>query len=440
MSRATYFFPSGAVRCGLVALALWLPFAGAPAAARAGDAHALLRRCGVDENSLKSLEDGRSMRPEELPALYRCLLRADNLPPREVERLARRAVDPIAIRNQSAALRGQIYRLVGRVTSIEKAKAPPAVAERFGVDACFGCRMKLETNGAPVLIYTRNVPEAWRDEESIEQRGGAYGVYLKCSSSDPALPAPVFVAARLAWWPQNMLGDLEVDAAALAAVENNRPLTAGERDAFYQTLAAVGRAEPGELRRAAESELERSGSRAPAMTPLFNQANRQKGRLLVVEGTVRSAVEVPLDDPAAAARFGFQRYYQLALFPYAQADASDAGSQGNPLVVCVRELPPGLPLGDDPAYAEPIRVAGFYFKKWAYPLPERDGKAVWQLAPLLIGDRPTRLAPAPSVGGATSASAAALAALALAAAVWAIARIPRRNLYFRSPPAKISGA
>jgi hypothetical protein len=272
--------------------------------------------------------------------------------------------------------------------TVELCTAPAPLAQRFGFEHYYRCELKLSGSATPVVVYTRLVPEAWREGVEIPQRGGALGIFLKLSSTDPALPAPLFVAPRLAWYPAGLLGDLGMDFGLMATLKENRPLLGEEQEAFYQLLSAVGRAKPGELLRQADAELRRSGRRSISVVPLFNQPEQQSGRLVVLEGSARSVVEVPIDDPELAARLGINHYYQITLFTYGTPQETDADSQGNPLVVCVRELPAGMPVGDDPGYTEQVRVAGFYFKKWSYPILRPGEKSVLQLAPLVIGQKP----------------------------------------------------
>jgi len=98
-------------------------------------------------------------------------------------------------------------------------------------------------------------------------------------------------------------------------------------------------------------------------------------------------LRIPVTDPDIRQRFGIDHYYNIYLFT--------EDSQSNPVVFCVRELPPGMPTGDAPQYAEYVEVAGFFFKTWAYRVPSialgpdsPEGGRRMQLAPLLIGARP----------------------------------------------------
>lgn len=143
--------------------------------------------------------------------------------------------------------------------------------------------------------------------------------------------------------------------------------------------------------------LREAGEGQYSVIPLFNQADRQHGQLVKLEGTVRRAVKILVDSdrgrPAnrdIATRLGIGHYYELELFP--------SDSQNNPVVFCVRDLPPGFPVGL--IDGERVRVAGFFFKSWAYrpqgtPSGEnRSGSSsarALQVAPLLIGREPTWL-------------------------------------------------
>ncbi len=73
-------------------------------------------------------------------------------------------------------------------------------------------------------------------------------------------------------------------------------------------------------------------------------------------GEALRAVRVRVDDPDVVRRFGIRQYYEI--------EVVTPDSQNNPLVVCVAELPEGLPLGDK--IHESVRVAGFFLKSWAY--------------------------------------------------------------------------
>jgi hypothetical protein len=153
------------------------------------------------------------------------------------------------------------------------------------------------------------------------------------------------------------------------------------RECFYQLLAAVGRAAPGKLLEEAKHQLATEGQAFTSVVPLFNEAEKNRGRLVLLRGTAREVLRVDVPDRDIRARFGITYYYQIHLFT--------EDSQGNPLVVCVREVPSKMPTGSGPTYGEMVTVAGFFFNTWAYRRQPDEGanskEPVWQLAPLIIG-------------------------------------------------------
>ena len=211
----------------------------------------------------------------------------------------------------------------------------------------------------------------------------------------------VFAAPRLAWYPDNLLGKLGMDFGLLDSPQARKPFNPRnpeDREAFYQLLAAVGRADPGQLLQAAEEDLpktpaawrstDQQGQEQYSVVPLFNEPATQPGRLVELFGTARLIEEVHLDprlDADIIARFGLDHYYQVSLFT--------DDSQGNPVTFCIRELPEGMPYGNLPHYGETVRIAGFFFKTWSYGVPKMtdpaldpgDPKTHQQLSPLLIG-------------------------------------------------------
>ena len=105
-----------------------------------------------------------------------------------------------------------------------------------------------------------------------------------------------------------------------------------------------------------------------------------------------------------------------------------------PVVCCVRDLPAGMPTGDQ--ISESVVVSGFALKRYGYPLADavigdevRKGKRLE--APLVIGRRAT-WQPRPSTAAASNvlfgvfAGLAALVAAALAWGAWSMRRDARQ--------------
>lgn len=166
-----------------------------------------------------------------------------------------------------------------------------------------------------------------------------------------------------------------MDVGLLDDLADRRPLRREERECFYQALAAAAGAEKGQLRKEAVDR--------DSVEPLFNDPAQQRGKLVMLSGTARRVLRVRVEDPDIRRRFGIDHYYEIYLYT--------DDSQGNPLVFCVTRLPNGMPTGTGPDYTEPVSVAGFFLKSWAYPSGRRaepdqgDRPPPLQLAPLLVG-------------------------------------------------------
>ena len=185
-----------------------------------------------------------------------------------------------------------------------------------------------------------------------------------------------------------------MDAELLDTLRDRQKIGPPQRECFYQMLAAVGRAKPGQLLRRARQELKKEGKTSFSAVPLFNDPGDQRGRLVSFSGAARRVVKVRVQDPDIVERFGIKYYYEIYLFT--------PDSQDNPLVFCVRELPEGMPTGSDPRYSQQVEVAGFFLQTWSYRpelANEPDGNPdARQLAPLLIGREPRWSRPPQAAG------------------------------------------
>jgi len=418
-----------------------------PTPAQVSGPRDLLRHHGIDDSHFDRLVDGRPIDANENETLLKVIYRVcpywipevdsriGGLAMIDVERWAHDELDLEALAEQPQASRGQMFRLSGRVKSIEVRTPLPEVVERFELPQYYRCEFTL-AKGQPAVIYTRNVPRAWQSGGAIDQQASAFGLFLKLAGVDEQQPVPVFVAPRIAWHPETPLGRLGMDVGTLDVVEDGRRLIERDREAFYQMLAAVGRAQPGELLRRANRELERAadqwkrtdkqGKEHFSVVPLFNEPKQSRGRLVALSGTARRVVRIRVEDPDIVARFGIDHYYEMAIFT--------DDSQGNPLVCCVTRLPQGMPAGDGPRYGEHVRVAAFFFKTWAYrverpdlePKPTTGRTSRRQLAPLLIAREPVwypskELAPN-TMAGAIAGGLFVLALLGIWVALWRYGR------------------
>lgn len=352
---------------------------------------------GIGESSLAQARDGQPVGREDEELLVRLLDRMAALQPAEISDWSETPPTWRLFWEQPGALRGRLFTIEGRLRDVQSVGVIPELAARSGMKRYYICTIADE-QGLAYSVCARRVPQAWSSRVPVEDRVRATGIFVKWSGSSPESPQPVLAADRPAWFPDNLLGRLGMDCALLddvpvgqtaeAEAGTDSPtglerffLTGRDREAFYQMLAAAGRAKPGELYEPARRDLEQSGNSSFPVVKLFNEPASQLGRLVLLYGTARRIEKIDVQDADIRRRFGITHYYSIYLFTQ--------DSQNNPLVCCVRELPPGIPLGEGPRYAVDLAVAAFFYKTWGYR-PERASsetgqQTAWQLAPLLIG-------------------------------------------------------
>jgi hypothetical protein len=296
-------------------------------------------------------------------ALLRVLYALRRFQAQDVARWAERSWNGTEIGKDLGAAQGDLLQITGKLVEIEAVDLPAELAARFEMPRYFRGQVECAENRGRVTIWVREVPRAWK-MGAVAEPVSAVGALLG-ADGDGAL---VLAADRLAWHPDTPLGRLGMDVGLLDDVTQRAPLKERERDAFYQLLAAAGSLE------------DPPGSHEPnSVVPLFNDPAGQVGRLVELAGIARRAIRVPIADKEVRRRLGIDHYFELEIFT--------PDSQGNPLVCCVRELPPDMPEGDQ--IAENVWLWAVFLKVWSF---ETRGEAVAnspggprQLAPLLVG-------------------------------------------------------
>jgi hypothetical protein len=387
--------------CLLIAMALGLSLVGFARAEekRPSNSREMFRFLGAGDTYFERMTGGVPVDTDELDPLLRILFKLRQFPAADMERWAIDGDKLGEAIGQAGKFRGSIFRLRGRVIAVEPQRPTAEQSQRYEMPRYFRCRLQIDSPPCFADIYTEDVPVAWRKGSKPNVDGGAFGVFLKTAKKIDNRDAPVFVAPRIAWYSDDLLGRLGMDYGLLddlANVKNMSPEKHDslDREAFLEMLAAVGRAKPGELARQADADLtsapkdlkwtDREGKPHFSVVPLFNQPKTQVGRLVVLSGTARLIEKVYVEDPNAVARFGFDHYFLVSLFT--------DDSNGNPLTFCVRELPEGMPYGNLPHYGESVRIAGFFYKTWVYPVKRMadpslmsNPKTGGQASPLLFG-------------------------------------------------------
>jgi len=340
-------------------------------AAAVSEIRSLLELLGIEASELIAWARQTSSLDElNGEGLWRLLYAVRRLRTWDLERLA---LAPTQWSDNSAdpdVYCGAATRVKGRVVHIDSHRLPGADATRLGFDRYYRCQFVTADSERTIWFYALDVPDEWSIGEAVDYRASGIGLFATAVNDPADRQVVVLVGQRIAWHPTTMLGELGVDVGLLDDVQDRSKIRAEEREAFYQILAACAGNDQGLLNRLAAREVS-------SVVPLFNEPASMRGKLVSLKGTAVSAVPVRVEAEDIRSRFGIQQYYEIAMFT--------DDSQQNPIVFCVVDLPEGMPSGAD--IFERIRVAGFFFKAWAYPRASGN-RATRQIAPLLIGQSP----------------------------------------------------
>jgi len=239
--------------------------------------------------------------------------------------------------------------------------------------------------GVRATIVALRMPRALVDKPKLDEPIGIDGLLVKNAGTAEA-PLPVLFTRRPAWYPDTTLGNLGMDYGLYDDVRDVSRDLLHEREAFYQLLAAMGRATQPQLAADARANFD-AASGEFSVVPLFgtkeepNLPRTMRGQLVTLVGTARRAVSVVVNDADIQERFGIKKYYEVSLYT--------ADSQQNPLIFNVLELPPDLEEGEDihvRVRAIGTFLTGFFYQRDATPDEASRGiRPDRQKAPLLIG-------------------------------------------------------
>lgn len=391
----------------------------------------VLSVAGWTAERLGQLKDGEPLDSMAQAEVARLLLRLQSIPPTKLSEWAQGEVDLETLRDEPASGRGELFHLTGRVVGVLEERLDETARAALEEPTWYVCEMRLE-QGAIVEVIARAIPPAWSELSPLEEPVACNAVFVRTTDNGRLQ----FVAPHIAWYPVEpdpplvnfgmaTLGSLGVDLAEWISLKRAGGLTSADFTAFYEALAAMRKIDASQLAELAQgnltryakpyreelSKLHEEAARTTrrgailreivttanegrfSVWPLFLEADRQQGQLVVLDGVVRRAVKVDTsidregDTSDAFTRFGIEHYYELELFT--------EDSQNKPLVFCVLELPAGFATGDD--LHEPVRMAGFLFKVWVYrgrQSVEAEGASSEgrEAAPLLIGRGPLQIA------------------------------------------------
>jgi hypothetical protein len=194
----------------------------------------------------------------------------------------------------------------------------------------------------------------------------------------------------------------------------------------------------------ADRVAQRAEQGLSSVWPMFLAPEESMGELFLIEGTARRAVRIVVDDASAAdavRRLARREHAATPLREYYEVDVFTTDSQNQPVICCAARLPAGFPEGD--VIREPIRMAGVFFKRWAYARrPAADPAAAEKLperlaAPLMLAAELQWLRPVETSAPVDRGLGAGIALAAALAVVWAfLARVARRDRLARQRRAR----
>jgi hypothetical protein len=398
----------------------------------------------IDRGSRAALEERSPWTPAKQDVALRVLARLTRLP---TNLAAQWNADAVGLGSLAEGQRVEdlLVKVEGRAVFVAAVPLSEEQAEVAGRRQLEVVRI-LTDAGTAVDILADHVPKAWPRSVRIDEPAAAIGLPLSegpgpatiPAGDGPAeVPATMLLAAKsVAWFPLTPFGALGMDYGLFDFVVDGQKLAAGDTEAFYAALAAVGRAAPAGGDEAAGPP----GDIVPLINPGSGWFAKHRGEPFTIEGVARRATRIEVDDPLRRRQLGTDHYWELYVFVRTPLLKVHGRLQEDyPVVCCVRTLPSAMPTGQQ--ISERVRVAGFAFKRYGYPLPDvrisssqgdKEQKGQRQETALLIGNQ-ARWRPAPSPTGQVDAlgwiflAIAAVIGIAIALAAWSFARDSRRR-------------
>lgn len=332
---------------------------------------------------------------ERLDIGLRILARLTSAPPELRVAWGADAIPPETVVATPAGESDQPIHVVGQAVLVRELPLGPDVSERHARQTVHLVRI-VDSDGLAVDVLAEHVPKAWARDTAIDEPADAVGVLLARDSGPPLeaddqAPSLTLVAARVAWRPGTPLGSLGMDYGLFDAVQDGRKLLASDADAFYDMLAATGRATPEGLETAAGDVSDVLA----LIDPQVQWLETHRGAPVRIRGTARRAIRIAIDDPFRRSQLGSNHYWEVYVFVSTPTPVQIHGRVQDtyPMVACLRELPPGMPTGE--RISEEVDVAGFAFKRYRYPTAAGRGVAgggaagagadIAQESPLIVG-------------------------------------------------------
>ncbi len=278
---------------------------------------------------------------------------------------------------------GRAVRLRGRLIQFEVEPLAGEIAQRWDFSELYRGRLQLEGTSIEVDVVSRQAPREWQAQPPGAVLAGGWGVMMGADvQASPVRPRVVL--SRWQWYADQPPELADFDRGLWNQVQDRTRLTAADHEPFFALLKLVSR-EPAEPPAKATSD---------SVVPLFNEPASQRGRVVRLAGTARRIVRIAIENADTRKATGLDHYFEVEFFT--------PDSQRSPLVVCAPRLAEGIVPGEN--QSQPIRLAGVFFKVWAYRSragvqATDEGRGQLQLAPLIIAPVVARGAePAPPSG------------------------------------------
>jgi hypothetical protein len=346
-----------------------------------GTARQLFELFEIDEASFQKFAHGEPLEDAEQEPLARMMMRLPQFKLVDVERWTKRTIAWDDVARRPAEYQREFLRVEGRVRRVTRIVPASEVQDRYALESYYRCEIAVDDDDPPMIVFARVVPQKWPIDGPMNERASVNAVFLKIGPESDAGKSELYLAAdRIAWHPDTPLGKLGMDYGLFDTVEQQHPITNQDRECFYQMLAAAGRAPAQELTPV-------SADSASQLGPLMREPQAHVGETYSFRGVARHVVKIHISDSDTVARLGFDHYFELVVFLDLAGVLEVAGQKvgSYPVVYCVRELPQGMPMGDQ--IGEVVRAGGFMFKKWPYTTEMTEAKrpGLRMTSPLLIG-------------------------------------------------------
>lgn len=371
----------------------------------------LLRLYQIGESQLDLFVDGEPLETDGLATLMRLLYRMPSFPLHKIHQWQQWEPNWQDLLNRPGQYRGAFVQLTGTVANVERIEVPQPFSRRFSFDHYYRLEFSSAKPAPTAIVYSRTMPRALANrlenvkstKLTLAERGSLSGMFLQVGTLKGGTATMVLVANAVAWHPDAIdlaagitadhvaLADYGMDFSQFSTVEDRKPLTAHDRECFYQLLHTMPKLPSDFLAKRAVPQ--------PDVTELLQNPRNHRGRLYSLVGTARRAIRIQVDDPDIVMRFGIQHYYEVEIFTDTALTVRFVDPQGGedkvfhryPVVVCLRSLPTWMPEGEK--IHKNVRVTGFFLKHWTYrsqymsaAAPSTgDGPERLQLSPLLIG-------------------------------------------------------